>query len=172
MVLFESSDGGAHYTCRSDCTDANRSSCVGSQCAGLPHFGGIGEQYARFTDIGGASSSDLMATFTVRCNQLAHGGVVHPGKAKEGHCNGTLDGMGLGLRAVISSDNGKTWNFDRDRLVISDKTRQDQWSGGGYGNTVEVLEGGVRSLVSVYSYRTGPGPAGDTRVEAVRWRLP
>ena len=64
---------------------------------------------------------------------------------------------------------GETWNFKTDRIIISDKTHTDQWSGGGYGNTIEVVNNGKRHLVSVYSWRDSQQ---DTRVEAVRWALP
>ncbi len=108
----------------------------------------------------------LLATFTVRC-----GADVQPGKALLGRCNGTMDGRGLGLRAVLSWDDGVTWDFERDRFIISDKTGTDQWSGGGYGNTIQLADG---ALISVHSWRARVDEQGNqqTHVEAVRWALP
>ncbi len=85
-----------------------------------------------------------MLTFTVRSN--------------------STDGHGLGLRAIVSKDNGRSWEFDRDRIVISDVNRGS--SGGGFGNTIQLPD---QSLVSIYSYR---GAEQKTHVESVRWRLP
>ena len=104
-------------------------------------FGSYGEMYPRFLRLG---NGQLLLTFTVRSN--------------------STDGYGLGLRAVISRDDGDTWDFEHDRLVISHKN--EGASGGGYGNTIQLSDG---NLVSVYSYR---GTDGKPHVEAVRWRLP
>ena len=76
----------------------------------------------------------------------------------------STDGYPLGLRAIISYDDGETWNFKQDRLVIS--CVNEGASGGGYGNTIQLDDG---MLVSVYSYR---GTDTKTHVEAVRWQLP
>ena len=73
-------------------------------------------------------------------------------------------GHGLGLRAILSDDDGKTWDFQSDRMVISDVNHDS--SGGGFGNTVQLPD---ESLVSVYSYR---GKDGKTHIESVRWKLP
>jgi hypothetical protein len=86
----------------------------------------------------------LLLTFTMRSN--------------------STDGHGLGLRAILSQDQGRSWDFRHDRMVISDENHGA--SGGGFGNTVQLSDG---TLVSVYSYR---GRDGRTYVEAARWRLP
>ena len=72
----------------------------------------------------------------------------------------------LGLRAVISHDDGETWDFDHDQIVIDSKTPPGMWSGGGFGSTVELDDG---TMVSCYSYHDGKAV---THVEASRWRLP
>lgn len=104
-------------------------------------FGTYGEMYPRFLAL---KDGRLLLTFTVR--------------------SGSTDGHGLGLRAILSDDDGKTWDFQSDRMVISDVNHGS--SGGGFGNTVQLPD---ESLVSVYSYR---GKGGKTHIEAVRWKLP
>jgi len=105
------------------------------------NFGTYGEMYPRFLQL---RDGRLLLTFTVRSN--------------------STDGHGLGLRAIMSDDDGKTWDFSRDRIVISDVNYGP--SGGGFGNTIQLADD---SLVSVYSFR---GSDQRTHVEAVRWRLP
>jgi len=97
--------------------------------------------YPRFQRL---ADSRLLLTFTVRSN--------------------STDGHPLGLRAIISYDDGENWDFIRDRIVIDDQNRGA--SGGGFGNTVQSSDG---AFVSCYSYR---GSDGKTHIEAVRWRLP
>ena len=76
----------------------------------------------------------------------------------------TTDGHGLGLRAIISDDDGETWNFKKDRIVIS--YVNSGASGGGFGNTLQLSDG---TLVSAYSYRDEKEK---THIETVRWQLP
>jgi BNR repeat-like domain len=104
-------------------------------------FGYYGEMYPRFLTL---QDGRLLLTFTVR----SHSTDVYP----------------LGLRAILSGDDGRTWDFEHDRLIVSYVNYGA--SGGGFGNTIQ-LDGGT--LVSVYSYRD---EAGETRVEAVRWHAP
>ena len=103
-------------------TDAGRS---WRKHADGERFGTYGEMYPRFLKL---ADGRLMLTFTVR--------------------SGSTDGFPLGLRAILSEDDGDTWDFRRDRLVISYENTGS--SGGGFGNTVQTPDG---SLVSVYSYR-------------------
>ena len=105
-------------------------------------FGTYGEMYPRFLRL---RDGRLLLTFTVRSNS-------------------TTDGHALGLRAIISHDDGRSWDFTRDRLVIDAKNQGA--SGGGFGNTIQMDDGG---LVSCYSYRGGDAKA---HIEAIRWRLP
>lgn len=70
----------------------------------------------------------------------------------------------IGLQAIISSDDGETWNFD-ERIIIDGLTSWGSASGGGFGNTIQLP---TDDLVSCYSYRTGD----KTMIEAVRWNLP
>ncbi|MBS0262713.1 MAG: exo-alpha-sialidase [Planctomycetes bacterium] len=104
-------------------------------------FGTYGEMYPRFV---GLLDGRLLLTFTVRSRPT--------------------DGHPIGLRAILSRDQGETWDFDHDRLVLSD--RNHGVSGGGFGNTIQLPDG---TLLSCYSYR---GPDDKTHVEAIRWRLP
>lgn len=104
-------------------------------------FGGYGEMYPRFLRL---AEGRLLLTFTVRSN--------------------SPDGHPLGLRALISPDDGETWDFAHDRIVLSDRNHGP--SGGGFGNTVQLRD---QTLVSVYSYR---GEDGKTHIEAVNWRVP
>ena len=76
----------------------------------------------------------------------------------------------LGLRAVLSRDDGETWDFEHDRIVIEGRTPWGAESGGGFGNTVQLTDG---TLVSCYSYNAAePGRKSETRIEIVRWKLP
>ena len=68
------------------------------------------------------------------------------------------------IRDRLSYDDGETWDFDHDRIII-DYANQGP-SGGGYGNTVQLKDD---SLVSTYSFR---GDDGKTHVEAVKWKIP
>ena len=104
-------------------------------------FGRYGEMYPRFLRL---ADGQLLLTFTVRSN--------------------STDGHGLGLRAIISSDDGESWDFTHDRIVISG--RNHGASGGGFGNTIQIGDG---TLLSVYSYR---GEDNKTHIEVVRWELP
>ncbi|MBI3864430.1 MAG: exo-alpha-sialidase [Planctomycetia bacterium] len=104
-------------------------------------FGTYSEMYPRFLRL---ADGRLLLTFTVRSN--------------------ATDGQALGLRAIISPDDGVTWDFEHDRIILSD--RNQGASGGGFGNTVQLADG---AFISCYSYR---GPDDKTHVEAVRWSLP
>jgi len=105
------------------------------------NFGTYGEIYSRFLNL---QDGRLLLTFTVRSN--------------------STDGHILGLRALLSDDGGETWDFRKDRLVISYENHGS--SGGGFGNTVQLEDG---TLVSCYSYR---GEDEKTHIEAVQWQLP
>ena len=97
--------------------------------------------YARFLKL---TDGRLLLTFTVRSN--------------------STDGYPLGVRGIVSYDDGETWNFQQDRIIIAYVNHGV--SGGGFGNTVQLDDG---KLVSCYSYR---GEDGKPHVEAVRWQLP
>ena len=72
----------------------------------------------------------------------------------------------LGMRAVLSHDDGRTWDLESDILIIDGKTPWGMPSGGGFGNTLEMADG---TLVTAYTYRDG---ADKTHLEIARWRLP
>jgi len=71
----------------------------------------------------------------------------------------------IGLQAIFSYDDGETWDFSSDRIVVEGKTPWGAESGGGFGNTVQLPDG---MLVSCSSYR---GADGELHVEVVRWSL-
>ena len=75
----------------------------------------------------------------------------------------------LGLRAVLSTDGGHTFDFSNDHLILDENTEVGWTSGGGFGNTIQLPCGG---LISVYSYATTPQGNAHPRVEIVQWRLP
>jgi len=104
-------------------------------------FGAGGEMYPRFLRL---KDGRLLLTFTVRSS--------------------STDGHSLGLRAIVSHDDGNTWDFDHDRLVIDAQNIGP--SGGGFGNTVQADDS---ALISCYSYR---GSDNKTHIQAIRWRLP
>ena len=72
----------------------------------------------------------------------------------------------LGLRALVSHDDGDTWDFSADRITLEGRTPWGLEQGGGFGNTVQLEDG---ELLTCYSYREAPER---TRLELVRWRLP
>ena len=71
----------------------------------------------------------------------------------------------IGLHAVLSLDDGETWNLKQDHIIIDGLTPWGAPSGGGFGNTIQLPN---EDLVSCYSYGAGD----KTMIEAVRWRLP
>ncbi len=75
----------------------------------------------------------------------------------------------LGLRAVLSTDGGDTFDCQNDVLILDENTQPGWTSGGGFGNTIQLPDG---SLISCYSYATTPGGNEHPHTEVVRWRLP
>lgn len=80
----------------------------------------------------------------------------------------------IGLQAILSDDEGQTWDFANDRITIEGRTPWGGVSGGGFGNTLQLKDG---SLISCYSYQDGPtywtyDPPWKPKIEVVRWRLP
>lgn len=71
----------------------------------------------------------------------------------------------IGLQAVLSYDDGQTWDFQSDRIIIEGKSGWGMPSGGGFGNTLQLQDG---TLISCSTYW------GDnqTPLEVIRWRLP
>jgi hypothetical protein len=124
----------------------NHTQCVGQ---GLRIFGAIGEMYPRFTAL---ADGRVLLTFTVRCGAT----VEAPGHPKR--CNGTVDGHGIGMRALLSSDaEGLHWDFATDRIVLREQEALPPMlepSGGGFGTTVELSgPAGVYALLSVGSFK-------------------
>ncbi|MFH0965962.1 MAG: sialidase family protein [Planctomycetota bacterium] len=72
----------------------------------------------------------------------------------------------LGLHAILSCDDGETWDFQNDQIIIEGFTPWGAPSGGGFGNTLELPDG---ALLSCYSYT---GTDSQTHLEVVRWRIP
>lgn len=72
----------------------------------------------------------------------------------------------LGVRALLSWDDGRTWDFGSDRIVVDGQGPWGLPQGGGFGNTVQLADG---DLLTCYSWRNGPAT---TRIEVARWRLP
>jgi hypothetical protein len=75
----------------------------------------------------------------------------------------------IGVRAVLSNDDGQTWNFARDQIILDANTPSGWASGGGFGNTIQLPDG---SLISCYSYPTNPNGWDNAQSEVVRWSLP
>jgi len=103
-------------------------------------FGDYARMYPRALRL---ADGRLLMTYTQR-------GVIYP----------------IGLRAQLSYDDGDTWDFEFDQIVIEGKTPWGAAQGGGFGNTLQLADG---TLVSCYSYR---GTDNGTHIEVVRWRLP
>ena len=106
----------------------------------LVDFGDYGQMYPRITRL---KDGRLLMTYTQR-------GLTYP----------------FGLRATISYDDGEIWDMATDQIVIEGFTTWGAFSGGGFGNTVELDDG---TLVSCYSYNPGNMKFD---LEVVRWHLP
>ncbi|MFM1550240.1 MAG: sialidase family protein [Lentisphaeria bacterium] len=74
----------------------------------------------------------------------------------------------LGVRAVIGEETADSiaFDFDADIIVIDDQTPDGLSSGGGFGATLQLADG---ALLTPYSWRN---EANETRVDAIRWKLP
>ena len=74
----------------------------------------------------------------------------------------------LGVHTVLgeATADGFSFDYDYDRVVLSERTPPGKPSGGGFGPTVQLKDG---TLVTAYSYR---GEDDKTRLEVLRWRLP
>ena len=74
----------------------------------------------------------------------------------------------LGVRALLGTetDDGFTFDFEHDRLMLDVKTPVGQDQGGGFGPTVQLADG---TLATSYSWR---GEDAKTHLEVVRWRAP
>lgn len=122
--------------------------------APLADFGDYGQMYCRVLKL---HDGRLLLTYTQR-------GVIYP----------------IGLRAMLSLDDGETWDFEYDQIVIEGYTPWGTPSGGGFGNTVQLGDG---TLVSCYTFRSlrsraGQAPPlhyrgadGDVHIEVARWTL-
>jgi hypothetical protein len=188
MYAHSSSDNGKSWRCLGCRAGAGDQSISEEhphpQCAGLPAFGSVGEMYPRFLEL---KDGRILLTFTVRCGQDILPPVVGPNSTRMCaggtaplnqagvcyyHCNRTVDGHGLELRAVLSTDGGTTFDFESDRLILGEQPPifAPQPSGGGYGNTVETGDGW---LLSTYSWRDDRWEDyKPTHIEMVRWKLP
>lgn len=72
----------------------------------------------------------------------------------------------LGLRALISEDDGKTWNFERDLIILDENTPLGWRQGGGFGTTLQLPDG---SLISCYSFHNETSGQAVYQTEVVRW---
>ena len=123
-----------------DRTGWTRSVDGGRTWAPIRDFGDYGQMYPRVTRL---RDGRLILTYTQR-------GLEYP----------------LGLRAVLSHDDGDTWDFAHDQIVIDGSTPWGADQGGGFGNTIQLEDG---TLISCYSWNPGNNRY---EVEVVRWRLP
>jgi len=124
-----------------NCMVLYSSTDVGQTWRMVGPFGDYGEHYPSILRL---QDGRLLLTFTVRALKPT-----------------------LGLRAALGQehDDGFSFDFAHDRLMIDTKTPAHQPSGGGFGPTVQLGDG---VLVSAYSYRCATG----IRLEVARWRLP
>ena len=83
----------------------------------------------------------------------------------------------VGIQAVVNYDEGTSWDFDTDRIIVESRTPtaiadkvRTYGSGGGYGNTVQLPD---ETLITSYSYLLSiENSKPRHRLEVVRWRLP
>ena len=103
-------------------------------------FGDYGEMYMSILRL---QDKRLLLTFTVR-------DLVPP----------------LGVRAIpgIETDDGLSFDFAHDRIMLDTKTGS-RFQGGGFGPTVQLDDG---TLVTSYSYR---GEDSKSHLEVIRWKL-
>ena len=131
-------------------------------------FGTPGTMYSRFLQL---SDGRVLNTFTQRCNGVG----PHPSAIACGG-NGQGDGYGTGLRALVSTDEGASFDFSRDYLIlsaqddnanpfISGKTAQGCMCG--YGGSIQLGDG---SLLTPYCYTNVSTEM--SLIGVVRWRLP
>ena len=117
------------------------------------------------------SDGRVLNTFTQRCNGVG----PHPSAIACGG-NGQGDGYGTGLRALVSTDEGASFDFTRDYLIlsaqddninpfISGKTAQGCMCG--YGGSIQLGDG---SLLTPYCYTNVSTEM--SLIGVVRWRLP
>ena len=74
----------------------------------------------------------------------------------------------LGVQAAFGEEtnNGVDFTFNKDRIILDDKTPPGKLSGGGFGPTVQVDD---ETLVTSYSYSS---LTQETHLEIVRWKIP
>ena len=117
----------------------------------VEEFGGYyGEMYSSLLRL---QDGRLLLTFTLRA-------AIAPQKPP------------LGVRAVVGKETHEGFEFDfqHDRIMLDTKTPIGQYSGGGFGNTVQLDDG---TLVTCYSYADADKwETNPFHVEVVRWRLP
>lgn len=80
-----------------------------------------------------------------------------------------------GVRAVFGyeDEGGLHFDFENDMIIIEAKSPANAYSGGGFGNTIQLADG---TLVTPYTY-ADPGHSteddiGGSRLEVVQWKLP
>jgi hypothetical protein len=112
-------------------------------------FGTYGEMYPSILKL---RDGRLLLTYTVRA--------LNPRK---------------GLRAVLGheDEDGLHFDFENDVILIEAKTPEDAYSGGGFGNTVQLDDS---TLVTPYSYadpaRAQTNDIAGSCLELARWKLP
>lgn len=121
---------------QADCGILWESTDEGSTWRGVRDMGGYGLMYPQLLQL---NDGRILYNFTIR-------GLAYP----------------LGIQAVVNYDQGESWDFETDRIIVSSKTPKGMPSGGGYGNTVQLADG---ALVTSYSYR---GKDNKTHLEVVR----
>ena len=127
---------------QSDCMQIFESSDLGKTWGNRKSLGTYGEMYPSITKL---QDGRLLLTYTVR------------------NWNPSL-----GVRAVLGYEDEAGLHFDleHDRVVIEAKTPEGKYSGGGFGNTVQLADG---TLVTPYTYMDQD----DTmHAEVARWKLP
>ena len=151
--------------CRSHpCAPTQQRQCSNSSAT----FGWPGTLYPHFLTL---VDSRVLMTFTQRCNGV---GPQPSANACGGNAEG--DGYGTGLRGLLSTDGGASWQFERDYMVlsaqddnhnpfISGKTAQGCMCG--YGGSIQVADG---SLLTAYCYTNVTTES--SLIGLVRWRVP
>jgi len=104
-------------------------------------FGNYGEMYPSILRL---KNDRLLYTFSSKCNKP------------------------LGVRACLgkeTEEGGVEFDLQQDRIILETRTPDNQTTGSGHGNTVQLAD---ETLVTPYSYR---GSDGRRHMEIVRWKL-
>ena len=110
---------------------------------------------------------------------MPDGDVVMTYVVRKGYINAPDGFPQFGIEAVVSSDNGETWDLDHKYILASwkgNRTGQNAWWASSQCTSTVVLPDGTLLTAFGTGYRSQPGPGPDNLpaprdIGIVRWRL-